>query len=261
VSRPATDRRVALPSRPVLAAQVLLVVAGVLYAGVHLEALAGWPLHPARSYLSELAALDQPTSGLFRAADFAAGTFVVGGVALLAIGYRRGRASGRERATSTQRVTAWALLAFGLATMTDALLPLDCAVSIAGCAAREAAGDVSAIHVAHTYSSVTAGLASFVASVGVALLARARRRTPLGVTARVAGVVGPVLGTVTGVIGMAGGSLPTGAGIAQRLQIVAFSLVLALAVQVLRVPQRRAPAPPHDAANVPERSEASPRDA
>ncbi len=248
-----------------MVAQVLLTLAGILYVGVVLEAVSGWPLDPARSYLSELAARDQPTSALFRGADLAAGALVVVGLAVLAVAHRRRRAAGFAAATLAQRVTFWALVAFGLATMVDALLPLDCALSVGTCAAREESGHLSAAHHAHTVSSVASGIGSFVASAGVVWLARARRRTALGFSARLAGALGPVLGIVTGAIGLFGSPLPLGTGIAQRVQIVAFSVVLVLTVQVLRIPQRRVRprrAPSAEGAEELTASvEASPRDA
>lgn len=228
--------------RLVATARLLLVAAALLYLGVVVEAVAGWPLDPVSSYLSELAALDQPTSTLFRSMDLAAAIFVVGGLALLVIAYRRDRADGGAAASRAQRVVFWALLTFGAATMIDALLPLDCALSVGDCAAREDAGDVSLAHQAHTFSSVTAGLSSFVVSAGVVWLARARRRTLLGFTARLAGALGPVLGVVTGAIGMFGSPLPVGTGIAQRIQIIAFAVVLALVVPVLTL-RRPGPSP------------------
>ncbi|MBD7950417.1 DUF998 domain-containing protein [Oerskovia rustica] len=263
--RGAQAARTGPTSRLVTVAQVLLTLAGILYVGVVLEAAAGWPLDPTRSYLSELAALDQPTSALFRGTDLAAGALVVFGLAVLGVAYRRRRAAGHPAATPVQRVTFWALVAFGLATMADALLPLDCALSVGTCAAREEAGAVSAAHHAHTFSSVASGIGSFVASAGIVWLARARRRTPLGLSARLAGALGPVLGIVTGTIGMFGSPLPLGTGIAQRVQIVAFSVVLVLAVQVLRIPQRRS-RPREDrtgevGTEPTASSEASPRDA
>lgn len=230
-------------ARLVKAAQVLLTLAGVLYLGVVVEAAAGWPLDPARSYLSELAALDQATSPLFRSTDVAAGTLVVVGLTLLGTAYRLARRAGAPAATIVQKATFWALFAFGLATVADALLPLDCALSVGDCAAREEAGELSLAHQAHTFSSVASGVSSFVASAGVVWLARARRRTLLGFSARLAGALGPLLGVVTGTIGLFGSPLPVGTGIVQRVQIVAFSVVLVLAVQVLtlRQPQRGAP--------------------
>lgn len=262
--RGAQAARTGSTSRPVTVAQVFLTLAGILYVGVVLEVAAGWPLDPTRSYLSELAALDQPTSALFRGTDLAAGALVVAGLAVLGVAYRRRRAAGHAAATLVQRVTFWALVAFGLATMADALLPLDCALSVGTCAAREEAGHLSATHHAHTFSSVASGIGSFVASAGIVWLARARRRTLLGFSARLAGALGPVLGIVTGTIGMFGSPLPFGTGIAQRLQIVAFSVVLVLAVQVLRIPQRRShpQAPSGDGEEEPTASsEAGPRDA
>lgn len=219
------------------AAQVLLALAGILYLGVVVEAAAGWPLDPARSYLSELAALDQATSPLFRSTDVAAGALVLVGLALLGAAYARARRAGEPAATLVQMVTFWAFVAFGLATVADALLPLDCALSVGDCAAREEAGELSLAHDAHTFSSVASGVSSFVASAGVVWLARARRRTLLGFSARLAGSLGPFLGIVTGTIGLFGSPLPVGTGIVQRVQIVAFSVVLVLAVQVLTLPR------------------------
>ncbi|MNW54831.1 hypothetical protein D3C74_324540 [compost metagenome] len=173
----------------------------------------------------------------------AAGALVVGGLALLGTAYRLARRAGAPAATLVQKVTFWAFVVFGLATVADALLPLDCALSVGDCAAREEAGELSLAHQAHTFSSVASGVSSFVASAGVVWLARARRRTLLGVSARLAGALGPLLGVVTGTIGLFGSPLPVGTGIVQRVQIVAFSVVLVLAVQVLtlRQPHRGAP--------------------
>lgn len=220
------------------AGRLLLVLGGVFYLSNIIEMMAGWPLDPVHSVLSELAARDQPTSALARTTDLLAALFLLAGLVVL-VG-RSPRTSWRAWSwTARVVVAAGALLA--LATIADVALPLDCAVSVAECAARERAGDVSAAHRWHTVSSVVAGFAACVlcaatahtwwsrwrtASVGASvdddaagsdrlLRAAALGSSGLGILATTWIVVDEELGLATG-------------GVTQRIQIFAFCVVIAL---------------------------------
>ncbi|WP_107115212.1 MULTISPECIES: DUF998 domain-containing protein [Streptomyces] len=144
---------------------VLLVLGALTYSAW----LAELPLHtgldPVQSYVSELAATDQPLGTVFRTTDLVAGVLLLA-AALLAL-------------TAVERrfwaVAGWAALAvFGAATAADSRLPLSCAPTVdAACVAREDAGLVPATHTAHAVSS-TLAMAGAVTAV-VALTVAARR--------------------------------------------------------------------------------------
>ncbi|MFH8980150.1 DUF998 domain-containing protein [Streptomyces varsoviensis] len=154
------------------AVAVLLLLGAVAYTAWVLEVLIATGLDPVRTYVSELAAVDQPLGGIFRATDLVAGAavFLAAGAAL----------TGRER--RPWPVAGWAgLLLFGAATAADSRLPLSCAPTVdPECAARETAGLVPATHTAHAISS---SLAMTGALIGVVALTVAARRygrgTPL----------------------------------------------------------------------------------
>ncbi|QEV17779.1 DUF998 domain-containing protein [Streptomyces alboniger] len=144
---------------------VLLSLGALLYTTWTLEAFLPTGLSPLQVYVSELAAKDQPYGTFFRTADLLAGLFVLAGaVGALAWLPRRRWA-----------VAGWAGLAlFGAATAADSRLALSCAPTAdAGCAAREAAGDLPWTHSAHTFTS---GLAVGGALLGMVLLTVAARR-------------------------------------------------------------------------------------
>ncbi|CAM5710497.1 hypothetical protein SALBM135S_06472 [Streptomyces alboniger] len=122
-------------------------------------------LPPLHSYVSELAAEGEPYGTFFRTADLLAGLLVLAG-AVGALLWSGGRGWAR---------VGWAGLAlFGAATAADSRLPLSCTpTASAGCAARQAAGDVPWTHAAHAVSS---GLAVAGALLGMAAFALAARR-------------------------------------------------------------------------------------
>lgn len=145
---------------------VLLALGATAYTAWVLEAVLGTGLDPLRTYVSELAAADQPFGALFRATDLIAGLLVLAGALWALVRYR----------PRTQwEVTGWAALAvFGAATAVDSRLPLSCAPTAdAVCVARESAGLVPATHAAHGWSS---SIASTAVVVGVVALTVAARR-------------------------------------------------------------------------------------
>jgi hypothetical protein len=217
---------------------ILMAVAAVLYLGVPAEALLGFPLDPTRAYLSELAAVDQPTSGLFRALDFLAGGMVVLGSLLLLC----------EREVSLHRssiVAVIGLAGFGAGTVADVVFPMACAPSAdARCAAADAAGTLGTTHVVHTISSATAlAAACLTAVVLIVIVARAtgsqgaRRsghRAMVIVVVAVLVITSSVAVSLLAVLGNADGGLPAGGGVAQRLQTVTIAALLAGAPHWLR---------------------------
>ncbi len=205
-------------------AQALLVLAAVAYCGLLWEAALGYPVSPSSSYLSELAAADQPWRWVFRAGDLVAGSAALTAALLL---LRSLRIAARRAVVG--RLTLAALAVFGSATVLDALLPLRCSPSTdAACAAADAAGTLGFAHEAHSVTSTVAVSAAVVLAVGlVALGWRARRSIGAGIVPMVAGTVALAATLALSVLSLraelAGGSPP---GIVQRAQTLSFSLVL-----------------------------------
>ncbi|MCW2811951.1 MAG: hypothetical protein JWP61_2409 [Friedmanniella sp.] len=131
-------------------------------------------------YLSELAASDQPHSLVFRGGDLLT-ALVVGALGVRAVlGWRRlraGRAGGRP-SDRWWLVAALGLLGFGLATLFDAFLTMDCAPSLdAACERAEEAGRLSWAHYSHTVTSVAAqvGIVTTMVATFVAMLRSPQR--------------------------------------------------------------------------------------
>ncbi|WP_282691931.1 DUF998 domain-containing protein [Streptomyces sp. CC208A] len=176
-----------MPGKVTRASAVLLFPGALAYTAWVLEAVVGTGLDPLRTYVSELAAADQPLGGLFRATDLAAGLLVLTGAVtgLLATRATAGPApepgvpswarTGPAPAGRRPRLLAgWTALAlFGAATAADALLPLSCAPTAdPECAAREAAGLLPATHTAHAVSSVLAMTGALLAMLALTSAAR-----------------------------------------------------------------------------------------
>lgn len=156
----------ALPARP-LPVRVLLVVAAV----ASLTWLWGPVLNPAidpmRAYVSELAAADQPHRRVFMAGDLVMGLcLAVAGVLVW-----------RRASCSRRRWGGAGFLVSGLATVVDALSPMDCSPSLsATCEAAEEAGRVSFLHTVHGVSSVAVVVGQVMSMVLLtALMGRGRR--------------------------------------------------------------------------------------
>lgn len=202
----------------------LFAIAAVLYLGLPVEALLGFPLDPASSYLSELAARDQPYSAVFRLTDGLGAVFTLAGVVLLAMRRARRRLAACGAA---------ALALFALATLADVILPMECATSAdPECARRDAEQTLGLSHQLHLVSSVLALTAVNVSAVLLAVFAtRGRRavgrRPLLTLLVLVAVLLGSsVIISVAALHGAADGTLPTGAGYMQRLQTASICLYL-----------------------------------
>ncbi|MFE2166040.1 DUF998 domain-containing protein [Streptomyces sp. NPDC059447] len=225
-STPLTSGGRTWPSATLVA--VLVGLGAAAYTAWVLEVVLSTGLNPIETYVSELAAQDQPLGGLFRATDFCAGLLAFAGGLLALLRLLRGIESRRPWA-----VAGWAgVTLFGAATAADAWLPLSCTPTADPvCAARETAGLVPATHQAHAVSS---SLAMTGALVGiVALTVAARRYGRLAPLAR----HGPVLvvlellataWTLTAIALFEAGRGTWALGAGQRLQVLLVALWLGL---------------------------------
>ncbi|MEV8021130.1 DUF998 domain-containing protein [Streptomyces sp. NPDC086554] len=222
-----TEPRVATPGSAAPVA-LLLALGAVAYSAWLLEIPLDTGLSPVSSYVSELAAQDQPYGTLLRTTDLIAGVLILAGAvgALLRLRLRL-----RRRLLA---VLGWAGLAlFGAATAVDSRLPLSCTPTAdAACAAREGAGRVPWTHAAHVGSS---GVAVAGALAGMVLLTIASRRC--GILPSLAGPLGVVLvllelaATAWTLAAMAAfdAGRGTGApGLGQRLQVLLIAVWLGL---------------------------------
>ncbi|MGP4001951.1 DUF998 domain-containing protein [Streptomyces sp. 8N706] len=144
---------------------VLLALGAAAYTAWVLEAVLATGLDPGGTYVSELAATDQPLGTLFRTTDLAAGMMFLAAAVI---------ALRREPRRAPWATFGWAGMAvFGAATAIDSRLPLSCAATDdTGCAAREAAGLVPVTHMAHVVSSAVAMGGALVAVAALTLAAR-----------------------------------------------------------------------------------------
>lgn len=213
-------------------AAALIAIGALAYTAWVLEVVLSTGLDPIRTYVSELAAADQPLGGLFRATDLAAGSLVlVGAVWALARTPRRPWA-----------LVGWGGVAlFGAATAVDSRLPLSCTPTAdPECAARETAGLVPATHTAHAVSSSLAMTGALIGIVGLTVAARrygwwpelARFGPPLVVLELIATVW-----TLASVAAFEAGRGTWALGAGQRLQVLLVAVWLGLlALSMARAP-------------------------
>src|SRR4051794_766553 len=172
MSDPVTMReREKVRHRSVVVWPVLGLIAMVTYNTWALWEPVNGHAHILDGYLSELSASDQPGDFFFRGGDLAT-SLIVGALGIRALLVWREREYRRW-----WLVSGWALGGFAVATFFDAFFAMDCSPILnERCAALEDAGRLSAIHYAHTYTSVAAETA-IVTSLIAAYLG-VRRRYP-----------------------------------------------------------------------------------
>lgn len=219
------------------AAVALLGLGALAYSTWLLEIFLRTGLDPVRSYVSELAATDQPYGTLFRTTDLVAGLLLLAGScwALWALW----RSERRPWA-----VAGWAGLAlFGASTAADSRLPLSCPATVdAACAAREAAGLVPLTHTAHATSSTLAMAGALIGMVALTVAALRHRDRPLLARYGPALVVVALVATgwtLGAIAAFEAGDGTWGLGAAQRVQL----LCVAVWTGVLALAEWRAAAP------------------
>jgi hypothetical protein len=201
----------------------LLALGAVVYTAWLLEAALSTGLDPVQTYVSELAATDQPYGRFFRAADLTAGLLVLAGAA-----WALARTPRRPWA-----LAGWGGVAlFGAATAVDSRLPLSCAPTAdPACAAREAAGLVPAAHTAHAVSSSLAMTGALIGITGLTVAARRYGWWPalarLG-PALLAAELLATAWTLAAITAFTAGEGTWGLGAGQRLQVLFVAVWLGL---------------------------------
>ncbi|WP_405056699.1 DUF998 domain-containing protein [Kribbella sp. NBC_01505] len=149
--------------------QGLMIAAGVLYCSLLLELAAGFPISLRNSMLSDLGALDQPTSLYARGMDLTSGILLVVAAVLA-------RSAARIHRQVAALLISAALL--GIGTMFTVFLPLDCAPSLSrACLESENGGRAGFALLLHATFSTVAGVGCVSMAVCVLLILR---RTGLG---------------------------------------------------------------------------------
>ncbi|MEV4943817.1 DUF998 domain-containing protein [Streptomyces zaomyceticus] len=252
-----------MPGKVTRASAALTALGALAYTAWGLEVLVRTGLDPVRTYVSELAAEDQPLGAFFRATDLVAGALILAGAVTGLLGAGRpagagrpredGRSSGPRRralhrgaprrpaSREPWALAGWiALAVFGAATVADSRLPLSCAATAdPACAARESAGLVPATHTAHAFSSGLAMTAALVALVALTVAARRREgRSPLARTgpALVAVELAATVWTLAAVAAFEAGNGTWALGAGQRLQVLLVAVWLAVLAYSLAVP-------------------------
>ncbi|MFI7066415.1 DUF998 domain-containing protein [Kribbella sp. NPDC050124] len=208
----------------------VMIVAGVLYCSLLLEAIAGYPLDVRTSFLSELGARDQPTSPYARALDLGAGV-------LLLIAAILGRPAARMHRDVAGLLISAAV--FGAGTLFDSFSPMDCAPSLSeACRAAEANGQAGTALLLHEMTSTMAGIGSVAMGIFAVLVLR---RSGWGggwgrlvaVLAAGVAVTQAWLGIETGLEVLTGSDLHP-PGILQRVSVLLVCLMMATLLPGLR---------------------------
>lgn len=205
------------------------VAAGVVYSAFLVAPLLGTRLDPGRSFVSELAALDQPHGLAFRVVDAVVGLVVVVAGVQLVHGTR----------VPAVRWAGAALGLFGVATLLDVAAPMTCAPSAdPACAAAEASRSALAFGL-HELAGVASNGAAVLAAV-LLVLARSRGRTARQPASPFEGALlaGLPLIAVPGLLVILEETVGIGldgvVGYVQRVQVLALSVVLVAVGLVVR---------------------------
>lgn len=208
------------PSKRLVAAGVLIALAGLCYSSWVLEFVLPFPLDPMRSFLSELDAAHRPHRGVYVAGDvITAACSTVAAAILLA---PRPAVVG-----ATARTSVAAFGVFGAATLADALLPIECIPGVDPRCPVEPSGLLPQLHHVHALTSTTAVFAIFTTMIAAVIAAFRGRRWPL---VRTAGTVVLAVASVSTVWMLVADNLSGDyrLGLAQRIQVGAISVWLLL---------------------------------
>ena len=213
--------------RRLLAAAVVMAVGAVLYCTMLLEAVYGFPLDLVHSTLSELAALNQPTSTVARSVDTASGVLFIAGFLLLLPLARRGRVAA---------IAVLGVLVFGIGTVMADISPLPCAPSLsqhcqklADHAAERAPEHEGALEfVVHLTTSGLASVGSVILAVTTLWLLRGARRSRVELVALVSSwgvIAGSVLMGLDTALAAVRHDEGIAMGLVQRVGVLAVCLV------------------------------------
>ncbi|WLP90478.1 DUF998 domain-containing protein [Gordonia sp. NB41Y] len=203
-----------------LCAGVLVALAGICYSSWVLEFLWASPLDPLRSFLSELDAAHRPHRGWYIAGDVTTSICAIGAAALMLV--PRPAVGG-----VAARGAIVALALFGVATITDALSPIECIPHIDADCPEEPSGLLPQLHHIHALTSTVAVFAIFGAMI---LGVLAAWRTPVWPLLRHWGLAVLVVIAVATVWMLAADDLHGDyrLGLAQRIQVGGMSVWLML---------------------------------
>ncbi|PHQ51718.1 hypothetical protein BLA24_11550 [Streptomyces cinnamoneus] len=210
-------RRTAPPSAW---APLLLVAAAAVYNDWLLEFVLPTGLDARHSYVSELYAADQPFHRLFGGIEVVAATLVISG-ALLA-----------RRRTPGGPATAgwWALVAFGVFSVADVVVPMHCAPSVES--------PCEAVNPWHTTTSALVHAALFASMALLIIAARPGRPLWPEVGRRGPWVLASALTTALATVGPLFGR-PGWHGVPQRAHLVLVGVWFLLLATALRAEARR----------------------
>jgi hypothetical protein len=202
--------------RRITALSVCLVLAGVLYSAWVAEFFLDTGLDPTNSFLSELDAADQPYKHFFSTADLITGILLIAssgmGVWFLV----------KRRLTTVGWI---ALGIFGVSTIADSQLPIDCVAANDPSCPVEPSGLFPQLHHIHALTSTIAVFAVFTAMIAFTVAAFRYRILPV---MRTFGTAVVVITSLTTAWLLIADNLPGewGLGIAQRIQVTGMSLFL-----------------------------------
>ena len=214
-------------------AAICLILAGLLYSAWVAEFFLDTGLDPTTSFLSELDARDQPYHEFFSTADVVTGSLMI----LAAIlGFL---ATPRRRLV----VTGWVASGiFGIATIADAKLPLECVAANDPSCPIDPSGLFPQLHHLHALTSTVAVFAIFTVMIAFTVAAFRYRLYPLLRTLGLAVLIVTTLATAWLLIA---DNLPGeyGLGIAQRIQVGGMSAYLVVLGCALRLGTCLSPRP------------------
>ncbi len=150
---------------------VLLALAGICYSSWVLDYFLHSGLDPMRSFLSELDSAHMPHRSVYVTGDVLTGIFAL----LAALGLVVPPMMVRNRFSITAAV---AIGVFGAATISDALMPIECLAGRDPNCPDQSRGLLPQLHHIHALTSSVAVIAIFVAMVAASLAAWRRRDWP-----------------------------------------------------------------------------------
>ncbi|ORI24361.1 DUF998 domain-containing protein [Rhodococcus sp. 1168] len=197
---------------------VILTFTGVLYSAWVAEFFLDTGLDPARSFLSELDAADQPYKKFFGTADLITGLLLVL-ASVLGLYWSK-----RHRLTTPGWI---ALGIFGIATIADSQLPIECVAENDPSCPVEPSGLFPQLHHIHALTSTIAVFAVFTAMLAFTVASFRYRSMPL---LCIAGTAVLIITSAATAWLMIADNLPGEyrLGIAQRIQVGGISLYLIL---------------------------------